>query len=49
VIERLFDGEIGCEKGGAWLLKRRDGLLRPVAYLPPPSSAERTRPDRAAV
>jgi phosphohistidine phosphatase SixA len=49
VIERLFDGEIACEKGGAWLLKRRDGLLRPVAYLPPPSSVERTRAHRAAV
>ena len=49
VIERLFGGEIACEKGGAWLLARREGVLRPAAYLPPPSSVERTRIHRAAV
>jgi phosphohistidine phosphatase SixA len=42
VIERLFDGQIKCEKGGAWLLRRTDGDLKPAAYLPPPSSVERT-------
>jgi 8-oxo-(d)GTP phosphatase len=49
VIEPLFGDEIACEKGGAWLLRRRDGLLSPAAYLPPPSSVERTRAHRAAV
>lgn len=39
VIERLFD--LTCEKGGTWLLERRDGALEPVAYLPAPSSVPR--------
>jgi 8-oxo-dGTP diphosphatase len=42
VIERLFDSELTCEKGGTWLVERReDGVLQPVAYLPPPSSVPR--------
>jgi 8-oxo-(d)GTP phosphatase len=41
VIERLFDGELTCERGGAWLLERRNGRLEPTAYLPPPSVAVR--------
>jgi phosphohistidine phosphatase SixA len=41
VIERLFDGELTCEKGGTWLLERRNGRLEPTAYLPPPSVAVR--------
>jgi 8-oxo-(d)GTP phosphatase len=47
VIERLFDSELTCEKGGTWLLERRNGRLEPVAYLPPPSVAVRP-PERAA-
>jgi phosphohistidine phosphatase SixA len=43
VIEHLFDGEVTCEKGGAWLLKRRGRRWKPVAYLSPPQSAKRTR------
>ena len=35
VIERLFGGEVTCEKGGAWLLERHDRHWSPVAYLPP--------------
>ena len=38
VIERLFDGEIACEKGGTWLLERRGDRRVPVEYLPPPSA-----------
>jgi hypothetical protein len=49
VIERLFDGEVECEKSGAWLLKRREGRWSPAAYLPPPSSVERTRRRTAVV
>lgn len=40
VIKRLFDGEIRCEKGGTWVLERRDGRLVPAEYLPPPSEVE---------
>ncbi|MFO7572210.1 MAG: histidine phosphatase family protein [Gaiellaceae bacterium] len=42
VIQRLFDGDVTCEKGAAWVLERRHGLLVPVAYLPSPTSQERT-------
>ena len=49
VIERLFEGEVACEKGGAWLLRLRNGHWSPAAYLPPPSSVERTRSHRAPV
>jgi 8-oxo-(d)GTP phosphatase len=42
VLERLFGEELTCEKGGSWLVERReDGVLEPVAYLPPPSSVPR--------
>ena len=43
VIERLFDGQLHCEKGAAWLLDRGAGGWIPVAYLPSPASAERAR------
>lgn len=43
VIERLFDGEVTCEKGGAWLLERRGRRWIPAAYLPRPTSAKRAR------
>ena len=41
VISRVFEDELTCEKGGTWLLERREAELRPVAYLPPPSVAQR--------
>jgi 8-oxo-(d)GTP phosphatase len=41
VFQRLFDGEVTCEKGAAWVLERRDGALVPAAYLPSPTSQER--------
>ncbi len=47
VIERLFGSELTCEKGGTWLLERRNGRLEPVAYLPPPSLTVRA-PERTA-
>jgi phosphohistidine phosphatase SixA len=43
VIERLFDGKIACEKGGAWVLERRRSRLAPVVYLPPATTQERER------
>ncbi len=46
VIERLFRGELTCEKGGMWVLERRNGDHQPVAYLPPPSVTLRS-PERA--
>jgi phosphohistidine phosphatase SixA len=41
VLERLFGGEITCEKGGTWLAERGSRRRAPavVAYLPPPSGA----------
>ena len=43
VIERLFSGEISCEKGGCLCVERRRGRLVPVDYMPPPPSVRRTR------
>jgi 8-oxo-dGTP diphosphatase len=43
VIERLFDGDVTCEKGGAWLLERKGRRWVPVAYLPPPRSTKSHR------
>jgi 8-oxo-dGTP diphosphatase len=37
VFERLFGDEVACEKGGAWILEREDGVWRPAAYVPPPT------------
>jgi phosphohistidine phosphatase SixA len=47
VFERVFRGEITCEKGGTWITERKCRRRVPVAvaYLPPPSSAV---PRRAA-
>ncbi len=42
VIERLFDGEVKCEKGGAWVLERHAGRWLPAMYLSA-SVAERRR------
>lgn len=49
VLQRLFDGEVTCEKGAAWLVERHEGRLVPAAYLPSPSSQERTAAARALV
>ena len=43
VIERLFDGEVTCAKGGTWLLEGRGRNRVPRAYLPPPSSVPQPR------
>jgi 8-oxo-(d)GTP phosphatase len=45
-IAALFGSELTCEKGGTWLVERRDDGHAPVAYLPPPSVALRA-PERA--
>lgn len=45
VFERLFGGEVRCAKGALWIVERLGGLVRPVAYLPPPTSR---RPAEAA-
>lgn len=39
VFERVFRGEITCEKAGTWLVERRGRRHVPVAYLPPPSGS----------
>lgn len=41
VFQRLFDGEVTCEKGAAWLLEWKDGVAVPAAYLPSPTSQDR--------
>jgi 8-oxo-(d)GTP phosphatase len=46
-ITALFGSELTCEKGGTWLVERRDRGHAPVAYLPPPSVALHA-PERAA-
>jgi 8-oxo-(d)GTP phosphatase len=43
IFERLFDGEIRCEKGGVWTVEVRDGRVVPLEYLPPASTAARQR------
>lgn len=46
MIQRLFGGNVTCEKGGAWRLERQGRTLLPVEYLRPPMSshaAPRTR------
>jgi 8-oxo-(d)GTP phosphatase len=44
VFERLFGGEVTCEKGGTWIVEQRGSRTVPVAYLPPPSGVpERQR------
>ena len=49
VVERLFRGEVTCEKGGTWLLERRGRLWSPAAYFPPPTSSKRARRRAALV
>jgi 8-oxo-dGTP diphosphatase len=50
VFERVFRGEITCEKGGTWLVERkaRRRVPVPVAYLPPRSSAAPLMPTATA-
>lgn len=43
VFERLFRGEVTCEKGGTWIVERRGRRRVPAAYLPPPSAAIQPR------
>jgi 8-oxo-(d)GTP phosphatase len=43
VFERLFRGEVTCEKGGTWIVERRGRRRAPIAYLPPPSAVIRPR------
>ena len=38
VVERLFGGEVSCEKAGCLQLERRRGSWAPVDYMPPPPS-----------
>lgn len=38
VIQKLFEGEVTCEKSGAWILERAGSLWSPTEYLPPPTS-----------
>jgi phosphohistidine phosphatase SixA len=49
VVERLFESEVTCEKGAAWLLERRGRRLVPVSYLEPPARVIRQPRRRAAV
>jgi len=49
VIERLFDGAVRCEKGGAWVLEQDAERWRPVLYLPAPALERRRGRGRAAV
>jgi 8-oxo-dGTP diphosphatase len=49
VFERLFAGEVSCEKAGTWLLERRGSGWTPATYLPPPVSAKRARRRAALV
>jgi len=49
VVARLLDGEVTCEKGAAWLVGRVDGRLDPIAYLPSPTSQERSGSSSALV
>jgi phosphohistidine phosphatase SixA len=41
VLERILGAEVTCEKAAAWVVKRRDGALVPVAYVPSPTSQQR--------
>ncbi len=47
VIERLFDGDVKCAKGSAWVLERHVHCWRPTLYLSAPA-LERLR-GRAAL
>jgi len=38
VLERLFEGEVACEKGGFWIVERRFGRLVPLRYVAPPAA-----------
>jgi 8-oxo-dGTP diphosphatase len=38
VLEQLFEGEVTCEKGGFWVVRRRAGRLLPLRYVAPPAA-----------
>lgn len=38
VLEELFEGEVACEKGGFWVVRRRAGRLAPLRYVAPPAA-----------
>lgn len=41
VFELLFEQEVTCEKGAAWIVELRGSVATAVAYLPSPSSRAR--------
>jgi phosphohistidine phosphatase SixA len=43
VFERLFNGDLACEKGGTWVVERHGSRLVPTEYLPPPTSRHERR------
>jgi phosphohistidine phosphatase SixA len=43
VFERLFHGEVNCEKGGAWLLEGSRRRWEATAYFAPPARGTRAR------
>ena len=45
VFERLFHGEVACEKGGAWKVEHVRARLLPVEYFEPPAKRA-ARPTR---
>jgi len=47
VILQLFEGEVTCEKSGAWVLERLGSLWCPTSYLPPPTSVTEAFPRTA--
>ena len=49
VFETLFGPELGCEKGGGWVVERRGRGFTPTAYLPPPERPARARRRAALV
>jgi phosphohistidine phosphatase SixA len=49
VMLQLFEGEMRCEKGGAWVLERAGSLWSPTEYLPPPSSVTQEAFPRTAL
>lgn len=47
VIQKLFEGEVTCEKSAAWVLERVGSLWSPTEYLPPPASVLEASPRTA--
>ncbi len=38
VLEQLFEGDVACEKGGFWVVRRRADRLVPLRYVAPPAA-----------